>query len=563
MAPKKEDEALDNIYDELCSYENLELAFNKARRGKTLKTYVIEFEENLKENLLQLRNELLLQAYKPQPLKTFILRDPKTRKISKSAFRDRIVHHAICNVIESAFEKRFIYDSYANRLGKGTLNAIKRFDTFKRKASKNNSRTCYVLKADVKHYFETVDHNILLSILKKRIADERVLWLIKLILANHNSNIKNKGMPLGNLTSQFFANVYLNELDQFVKHKLRAKYYIRYVDDFAILHRFRKPLEIYKEKINGFLKEKLALELHPDKSQILKLHKGIGFLGFRIFFYHKLIRKKNLRKFERRFEEMKMMYRDELIDREKVIEKFEGWLAYASHGNTYKYRKRITSIFNECFPAQPVIKITHVKKHERFNGKVESSNVQFSKQKTLHLFKKKLSIKQIAEKRGIKESTVWEHLANLIEHHQISLSNVLPPEKISKILPKIRSENDRLKDIKQRINDASVTYDEINCVLASIKCNNKKKNVCYLIRWYQQTNCYRKCYFNRRQRQECKMKFQYFASRNPNMESTRKEFLNLFNNHINICVLPEREKRRYVSWKEFQKKLQSKRSQNK
>mgnify|MGYP001614852665 FL=1 len=157
-----------NLYQKLCSYENLELAFFKARLGKTSKLYVLEFESNLYQNLWQLRYELLLQVYKPRPLETFILRDPKTRRISKSDFRDRIVHHALCNIIEPFFEKSFIYDSYANRLGKGTLKAIERFDYYKRKVSKNNIRTCFVLKADIKHYFETVDHDILLSIIQKK-----------------------------------------------------------------------------------------------------------------------------------------------------------------------------------------------------------------------------------------------------------------------------------------------------------------------------------------------------------------------------------------------------------
>jgi len=289
---------LNNIYEKLCSYENLETAFNRARRGKTLKKYVIEFEEKLTENLMQLRNELLMQTYNPKPLKKFILRDPKTRKISKSTFRDRVVHHAICNLIEPVFDKSFIYDSFANRLGKGTLNAVKRFDEFKRKVSKNNTIRCYVLKADIKSYFDTVNHKILLDILGRKIKDGRLMWLIKKILANHKSENENKGMPLGNLTSQFFANVYLDQLDQFVKHKLRATYYIRYVDDFVIMHQSRKMLEEYKEKIDCFLREKLDLELHPDKSQILKLEKGISFLGFRVFYYHKLLVQKNMRKFE-------------------------------------------------------------------------------------------------------------------------------------------------------------------------------------------------------------------------------------------------------------------------
>ena len=173
-----------NLWNKLCSYENLELAYQKARKHKTTRDYVLEFEENLKDNLLALRSELLFHSYKPKKLVNFIIRDPKTRKISKSHFRDRVIHHALCNVIEPMFEKSFIYDSYANRKFKGTLKAIERFDYFKRKISKNNTKKCYVFKADIKKYFETVDHNILLSILGKKIKDKRVIWLIKQILNN-------------------------------------------------------------------------------------------------------------------------------------------------------------------------------------------------------------------------------------------------------------------------------------------------------------------------------------------------------------------------------------------
>src|SRR3989344_3442451 len=168
-----------DLYSELCSYENLELAFKKARKGKTLKPYVIEFEANLNENLKQLRQELLFHAYRPKPLETFILRDPKTRKISKSAFRDRVVHHAVCLIIEPYFERIFIYDSYANRKGKGTLKAIQRCDNFARIVSRNNSGRAYVLKCDIRQYFETVTHQVLLCILRKRISDHRIIWLIK------------------------------------------------------------------------------------------------------------------------------------------------------------------------------------------------------------------------------------------------------------------------------------------------------------------------------------------------------------------------------------------------
>lgn len=208
------------MYEELCSFKNLHLAFRKARKRKTLKLYVVEFEKNLDDNLNQLRQELLSFSYRPMPLKTFIVRDPKTRKISKSHFRDRVVHHALCNVIEPIFQKCFIYDSFANQINKGTLKAIERFDYFKRKASLNNTKTCYLLKSDIRQYFETVDHSIILSILGRKIADGRVMWLIKVILDNYSGKEEGKGMPLGNLTSQFFANVYLNELDHFVKHEL-------------------------------------------------------------------------------------------------------------------------------------------------------------------------------------------------------------------------------------------------------------------------------------------------------------------------------------------------------
>src|SRR3990167_5322561 len=194
-----------DLWQELCSYDNLELAYKKARKHKTAKDYVINFERDLQNNILLLRSELLLHCYNPKPLVNFIICEPKTRKISKSDFRDRIVHHALCNIIEPIFEKSFIYDSYANRIGKGTLKAIDRFDFFKRKSSRNNTVKCYILKADIKKYFESIEHDILISIIKKRIADRRIIWLIRRILVN--SSFQGKGMPLGNLTSQFFANV--------------------------------------------------------------------------------------------------------------------------------------------------------------------------------------------------------------------------------------------------------------------------------------------------------------------------------------------------------------------
>ncbi len=239
------------------------------------------------------------------------------------------------------FDKTFIYDSYANRKGKGVHSALKRFDKFKRKASKNNTRNCYVLKADIRHYFDTVDQNILIKIISRKIKDKRVIWLIREILRNHKSKKAGEGMPLGNLTSQFFANVYLNELDQFIKHRLRVKYYIRYVDDFVILHSSKKILEKYKEKVNKFLETKLKVELHPDKSKIIPLYKGIKFLGFKVFYHHKLLRKSNLKKFRKKLVVFKKRYKKGLIDGKEILESVNGWFNYAKHGDTYKLRKEI------------------------------------------------------------------------------------------------------------------------------------------------------------------------------------------------------------------------------
>jgi retron-type reverse transcriptase len=311
------------------------------------------FEKNLDENLKRLREELVGKTYAPLPLKTFILRDPKTRRISVSDFRDRVVHHAVCNILEPIFERYFICDSYANRKGKGGLAALQRFDEFKRKVSRNgrlvgnasdhNVVQGYVLKADVKHYFDTVDHAKLLEVLSRRIVDMDVLELIRKIIDNHSSKVFGKGMPLGNLTSQFFANVYLNELDQFVKHELKAKYYIRYVDDFVILHHSKYQLQEWKEQIDDFLRRELLLELHPQKSKIHLLGKGIDFLGFKCFYHFRLLRTRNVRKMFRRLERFKEQLRKETISPDTVLESLQGWNAYAMHANTYKLRRAITN----------------------------------------------------------------------------------------------------------------------------------------------------------------------------------------------------------------------------
>ena len=350
-----------NLYKELCSLENLERAFKKAKKRKSKKHYIIEFEGNLEEELNNLHHELASFTYQPRPLIRFIIRDPKTRTIHASDFRDKVVYHALVNVLNPIFEPIFIFDSYASRKNKGTHKAIQRFDCFKRKVTNNgqliknpygnNSVVGYVLKADIRHYFDTVDHEILLNILRRKIKDKDVMWLVKKILDNFDAKIKGKGMPLGNLTSQFFANIYLNELDQFVKHELKAKYYMRYVDDFIILHDNLAVLEEYKEKIEYCIKN-LGLELHPEKSKIMPLKAGVTALGYRNFYHYKLLRISNKRKFEKYFHKKLQYYREGFLSKNDILKYLQGWFGYAQWANTYKYRKEIVNKIDDIYQSK-------------------------------------------------------------------------------------------------------------------------------------------------------------------------------------------------------------------
>jgi len=349
-----------NLYLKIISLKNLYLAYKKARKGKTKKYYVKEFETNLWYNLIILHKALLFQSYKPKPLQTFIIKDPKTRKISKSAFEDRVVHHALCNIIEPIFEKVFIFDSYANRKGKGTLVAMQRLDKFKRRVSKNgklggwfdnNQVKGFVFKADIEHYFEEVNHQTLLNILKKKINCRKTIWLVKKILDNYSSNHKT-GMPLGNLTSQFFANVYLNELDYFIKHQLKAKYYLRYVDDFLILHPCKNQLIKWKLAINNFLISNLKINLHPDKSKVTSLTKPISFVGFRIFYHHKLLKKFNRVNINKRLNRFHFLFSRNMLDYDTIYQSLQGSFAYITHANTYRFKKKLSTQIEKKFPGQ-------------------------------------------------------------------------------------------------------------------------------------------------------------------------------------------------------------------
>ncbi|MFH1270956.1 MAG: reverse transcriptase domain-containing protein [Nanoarchaeota archaeon] len=346
-----------NLYKKLCSWENIVLAYKKARKGKTKKPCVLKFEENLHKNLKQLQNELLNKTYQPEPLKKSLIKDPKTRVIHKSIFKDRIVHHIIVNILEPIFEPIFIYDSYASRKGKGQHRAIKRFNQFKRKASKNGKKlkgikdknyvSGYALKIDIKHYFENIDHDILLNIIQEKVDDKDIISLIYKILKNY----RQKGMPLGNYTSQFFANVYLNKLDYFSKYKLKTENYIRYVDDIIILHNNKRVIEWFNAEISKYLTI-LKLEIHKDKSRIISLHKGIPFLGFRIFYHYNLLNKKKIKQIYGNLKNWEDSYASMKITKEQILMKLRGWVAHTQHSHTHNLTASLNEEISKIFPKE-------------------------------------------------------------------------------------------------------------------------------------------------------------------------------------------------------------------
>jgi len=288
-----------NLFQKVCEFENLYNAYLKARRGKCDSPEVLRFIYNLENELLKLQRKLKNQTYKTGKYRNFIIFEPKERKISALPFRDRIVHHAICSVIVPIFEEKFIYDSYACRKGKGTHAGADRIQKFIRESNNN----CYALKCDVSKYFPSVNHEILKQLIREKIADKKLLQLLdKIIDSSESENStssysgEQKGIPIGNLTSQLFANIYLNKLDEYVKYELKIKYYIRYMDDFIILHESKQELHKIKEKVILFFAS-MRLTLHPKKANIFPITSGIDFLGYRIFNNYRLVRKSTVKRF--------------------------------------------------------------------------------------------------------------------------------------------------------------------------------------------------------------------------------------------------------------------------
>ncbi len=322
-------------FNEIISVDNLLLAWNEFIVGKKKKKDVQEFNLNLMDNILQLHQELANKTYQHGGYVAFNISDPKPRNIHKASVRDRLVHHAIYRILYPFFDKTFIFDSYSCRLNKGTHKAIERFKFFTGKASQNNRKTCYILKGDIKKFFANIDQSILKGILREYIPDQDILWLLERIIVSFCANNKpDAGLPLGNLTSQLLVNIYMNQLDQFVKHELKARYYIRYADDFVIMSNHRQALENHLIDIKTFLSGKLNLELHPDKVFIKTLNSGVDFLGWVNFTDHRVLRTAT----------KKRLFKNILLNSNSAV--INSYLGLIKWGNAEKIKVRIQSIIN-------------------------------------------------------------------------------------------------------------------------------------------------------------------------------------------------------------------------
>lgn len=339
-----------NLWSEVIDFGNLLQASRQAQQGKRYRPNALEFNYNLDQELLRLQTELIEKTYMPGRYRTFRIRDPKSRLISAAPYRDRVVHHALCNIIVPLIDRTFIADTYANRTGYGTHRALKRFTQFAR------SNRC-ILQCDIRKYFPNLDHTILKAQLRQKIKCPDTLWLIDQIVDGSNSQgedaeyfpgddlltpiERRKGLPIGNLTSQFFANVHLNGFDHFVKEQLKAKQYLRYVDDFALFSDDLSFLKEAKSAIQDYLTT-LRLKLHPVKSQLFETLHGANFVGFRILPDRIRVCNSNLRRAPPRLRQLQQDYATGQISLADLQQRVQSWEAHLLHGDTWRLRRNIS-----------------------------------------------------------------------------------------------------------------------------------------------------------------------------------------------------------------------------
>ena len=336
------------LFGKLVDFQNLLAASRKARRGKRFKNGVLKFEFGLERELLGLQGELVNGTYAPGPYRRFTVHEGKKREICAAPYRDRVLHHALCGVLEPVLEPAFYHHSYACRKDKGTHLAILAASRWAR-----SSR--YVLKCDIVKFYPSTDHGILKAMLARKIRDREVLRLCELVIDSwrETGNVayfpdddlftpveRPRGIPIGNLTSQFFANVYLTGMDHFIKEELRCRKYLRYMDDFLVFGDGREELAEARDGIVRYL-ETVRLRLHGGKSRVYRCEDGVGFLGFRIFPGFRLLNRDNVRRVRRRFKRMSGAYSKGLLSPGQVSGSVRSWVAHAEWGNTFRLRKRV------------------------------------------------------------------------------------------------------------------------------------------------------------------------------------------------------------------------------
>ncbi len=338
------------MYAHLYSWDNLILAYRKASKGKRGNPNVAAFEYRLEDNLLQLQLELQEKTYRPGKYTSFDIHEPKRRLISAAPFRDRVVHHALCNLIEPVFERSFIAHSYANRIGKGTHRALDRAQGFARKFP-------YVLQCDIKQFFPSVDHAILREGLRQKTEDVDVIWLCDQILASGVEVLRevyemdwfpgddlfainrSRGLPIGNLTSQFWANVYLNPFDHFIKRKLGCPAYLRYVDDFLLFATDKAFLWRWKAAVVARL-AKFRLTIHPG-AHPRPVKEGFPFLGFQVFPQKRRLKRRKGIYYQRKYRAMLIEYSHGELELDRLTASVQGWINFVGYGNTVGLRKAV------------------------------------------------------------------------------------------------------------------------------------------------------------------------------------------------------------------------------
>ncbi|WKZ27011.1 MAG: reverse transcriptase/maturase family protein [Candidatus Paceibacterota bacterium] len=338
-----------NLFQQIVSLENLFTAWEEFRADKRHKEDVQELEFNVEQNLFALYRELVSKKYTHKPYFGFYIRDPKVRHIHKATARDRVLHHAVFRILNPLFDRTFIPTSFSCRVGKGSHKGVMALEQMIRAESRNFTRPCFVLKCDVQKFFDSIDHQTLLAILRKKIADMDTMWLMERIIESFSTGrttlFDRQGVPIGNLTSQLFANVYMNEFDQFVKQQLRIKHYARYTDDFVIVSTDKKELTNLLDPIQQFLGGCLKLKLHPKKISIRPCHQGIDFLGYVALPYHRLMRPKTRRRVFRKLRIRISQYRAGAISEDALSQSLQSYLGVLSHANTHQLSENLKNQF--------------------------------------------------------------------------------------------------------------------------------------------------------------------------------------------------------------------------